>query len=450
MDVMIRWLDKIRSRSGAAFRRHRDGAERRPSARVQALFLLAILALTGCADEPIPRGPVETGPMLGDAIQIFSVEESIISEADQTTEEAAPADETLGEGVVAGRIIMGSPSSSVAPVGVEVTLQGATLNVDMGTLSTFLTLTTTTDAEGEFRFEGAPMDQPHLFYEVGVVHDGVTFSEWALADPQNPSLFIPLTIYERTDNPDFITVDAMHIVIGRYRDALVVFQLYVFSNGSDRIFVDSSTVGDGQNVGVSVSLPPNAFDVVLDEDELGSRFVSVGNTVYDTEYAPPGQRSHTISFSYLLPADVRIVTLPITHTTARVNVLAEPGIRVRSSSLAAAGTQAIEDDRFDAYTGRDLTAGDTLTLRLRIPGEGSNTTLIALGVGVAFAAAFGGIYLAVRNRRSVAGMSAQQETLIRQIADLDEAFEAGRINRFDYEARRADLKATLAEEFQND
>jgi hypothetical protein len=50
---------------------------------------------------------------------------------------------------------------------------------------------------------------------------------------------------------------------------------------------------------------------------------------------------------------------------------------------------------------------------------------------------------------AAAGLTPQQETLIREIARLDEAYEAGRVDRFTYETRRADLKADLAAGLEN-
>jgi hypothetical protein len=415
--------------------------------------LSLIVILTGCAGEPSAAGPVETAPTPGGAIQIFTADTPPAEAPAEPAEAAEPtADEPAltGEGIVEGQVAMGSPTSSFAPVGIQVTLRGQTLNMMTGALETSLTLTATTDANGNFRFEGVPMDQPHLFYEVSAEHNGIVFSEWAMADPASTALSIPLTIYESTDNPAAITVDAMHTIIRRYRDALLVFQLYVYSNSSDRIYISPTAVGDGRRASVSVLLPPNAQDVVFEEDELGTRFVAVGSGVYDTEYVLPGQQSHVVSFSYILPPDTREIALPITYATARVNVLAEPGIRVRSPALTAAGTQTIEDVSYNAYTGADLAPGETLSLRIRAPGEGDSTALIVLGVGAALAIVGSGAYWGIRRRTRAVGLTARQGALIRQIAELDEAFEAERINRLDYEARRADLKAALAEEFQND
>ncbi len=45
---------------------------------------------------------------------------------------------------------------------------------------------------------------------------------------------------------------------------------------------------------------------------------------------------------------------------------------------------------------------------------------------------------------AAAGYTSEEAALAAEIAELDEAFAAGRVNRFDYEARRAALKAEMA------
>jgi hypothetical protein len=419
-----------------------------------ALFLT--LALTGCASEE--PAAIEAAPTPGEAAPILTPEETATEAPSEkaaaagAAEPAAAADlaAITGDGVVEGQVVMATPGSSFSPAGVEVTLQGQTIDMETGALTTFLTRTTTTDADGAFRFEGLPMGQPHLFYAVSVVYNGVAFSTWAVVDASSSLLSIPLTLYENTTDPAAVTVDVLHVVLRRDSGVLVVYQIYVFSNHSDRIYVSAVEADDGRRVSVNVPLPPNAQDVIFDEDELGMRFVVVDGVIYDTEYVPPGQQSHIVSLSYVLPIDTREIALPIAYATARVNVLAEQGIRVNAPILTAAAPQTIAGISYDTYTGQNLLPGETLPLHIRVPGEGSDVALVILGVSAALAILGGGAYWAIRGRRRPTGLTPQQETLIRRMAELDEAFEAGHINRFDYEARRTDLKATLAEDFQND
>jgi len=411
-----------------------------PNRLLAILAAMTALALAGCVPAPIPRGPVETGPAPGETIHVFTPE---------ATEAPAPspAPETaVGEGVVAGQVIMGSPGSSASLAGMDVTLRAVTVAMETGALTALLTRTAVTDAGGAFRFEGLPVGPTHLFYEVSAVYNGVPFSAWVVADAENAALSIPLTIYEATDDAGVITVDAMHVVVSRYHDALSVFQMLVYSNQSDRIYVNPVALDDGRRVSVRAPIPPNAANVIFDEDATGVRFVITGGSAYDTEYVLPGSRSHVISFSYLLPGDTSEIVLPITYPTARVNVLAQPGLRVRSPALTAAGVETIEATPYDAYTGGAMAPGAALTLRFSAPGIGVGAALAILLAGAALAA---GIVWIIR-RRPHAGWTPRQTMLIRQIADLDGAFEAGRINRLDYEARRADLKARLAEDSQND
>lgn len=364
-----------------------------------------------------------------------------------------PEAETAPEaGVVQGSIVAGTPGGSV-PAGLEVRLRGLTVN-DQNQVTEFLAQTATAGADGSFRFEGLPFDVQRAAYVVETTYNGVVFSNGQVIDAANPAMTLPLTVYETTTDASVITVDAMHLVLREHPDALLVMQLYVFSNASDRLFVTEQPVSGGRRGSVAIAIPPDAYDVQFEDGQLGGRFVALGDRIYDTDQMLPGSQSHSIIVTYFLPFDgPRDVELPLLYNTAQVTVLAQEGQRIRAEQLTDAGAEVIDNTAYSKLIGSGLAAGETLSLRISRGAAAGNVLPIVLASAAGVLLAGGVVYWVIQRRRllpapALAGIPAQQEGLLREIAQLDEAFAAGRINRFEYEARRADLKASLAEQME--
>ena len=244
----------------------------------------------------------------------------------------------------------------------------------------------------------------------------------------------------------------MHLIIRAHPDALLVTQLYVFSNASNRLYVSEEPVSGGRRGSVAISLPPDAYGTTFEEGQIGGRFIPVGDRIYDTDQLLPGNRTQAIIVNYFLPYDgPREVAIPILYRTSQVTVLAQEGQRIRSEQLNDAGTEVIDQTAYVKYLGSDFAPGETLAFRLQ-PSSGASRALPVILLTAVGALIIGGVVYWVAQQRGLipepveAKLSPREEGLIREIVQLDEAFEAGRINRFEYEARRADLKATLIEE----
>ncbi len=396
-------------------------------------------------------------------MQTFGYDPSLEAVAAEPPAEEAPADTTPAEGeavpapeagVVQGRIVAGSPDMAL-PAALEVRLRGLALD-ENNQITEFLARTASVAPDGAYRFEDVPFDLPRAVYIVETTYNGVVFSNGQIVDPATPRLDLPITIYESTTDPAVITVDAMHIVLREHPDALLVMQLYVFSNASDHIFVSPEPVIGGRRGSVAIAIPADAYSVQFENGQLGGRFIAVGDKIYDTDLMLPGDRSHNIIVTYFLPFNgSREVELPILYNTRQVTVLVQEGQSVRSAQLSEVGTEVIGDVTYHQYTGTALSPADALIFRVQRQVGMENFLPLVMGSLAALLLIAGVVYWLIQ-RRTLApvpvtvGLTSQQEALVREIARLDEEFAAGRINRLIYEAQRADLKATLAELMQGD
>jgi mono/diheme cytochrome c family protein len=369
-------------------------------------------------------------------------------------EEAEPAEEPApGTGVVRGEVVAASPDVSL-PDELEINLRGVAVD-ENNEVFEFLSQTATVGPDDTFVFEDLPFDMDRAAYVVEAIYDGVTFSNGQIIDPASPEMDLPLTIYGNTTDPSVVTVDAMHLIISEYPDALLVTQLYVFSNASDRIYVTETPVAGGRRGSVSVAVPLDAYGLTFEDGQLGGQYIPVGDRIYDTAQMLPGTRSHAIVMNYFLPyEDARDIEIPLFFNTSQVTVLVQEGQRIRSDQLTEAGTEVIDQNAYANYIGQDLSAGDTLSLHITPGGSVGRVVPIVL-LAAAGALLIGGTaYWFFQQRAAVSssgaiGLTPQNEALVHEIARLDEAYEAGRVDRFTYETRRADLKAELAAGLEN-
>lgn len=372
-------------------------------------------------------------------------------EAEATDEAGAAGVEMApGTGIVEGKVTVGSPGFDL-PEGLEVNLTGVELDAN-NQVSEFLSRSAPVQPDGSYRFDDLPFDRGEAAYVVEVIYDGMTFSNGQIIDPEVPSLSLPVMLYASTTDDSVISLDAMHLVLNEHPDTLLVTAVYVFSNTSDRMYVSEEPVSGGRRGSVAIELPPDAYGVTFEEGQLGGRFVQVDNLIYDTQQVLPGTQSHAIIMTYFLPFDgPRDVALPLRYNTGQVTLLAQDGQTVRSDVLSEAGSEVIGDVAYDEYIAQGLQAGTLLDFRVQHPVVSADSIPLILGGAAAVLLAVGIAFWLIQRRRQTpepveAGFGAEAEALLQEIAALDDAFETGQINRLDYEARRAELKAELAAE----
>jgi hypothetical protein len=227
--------------------------------------------------------------------------------------------------------------------------------------------TTTTDAEGQFRFEGLSTEADHgyallLNYQgVDYGSDLLTFSEGETA------LSVPIQVYEPTENDEAVSIERAHIFVDFQGDDLLVGEMYLFNNSSDRTYIGAEEVAEGQRGTLRLSLPTGAEGLAFEDGELGQRFFETAEGFVDTWPLLPGQASGRLIFSYSLSYDpsgydlVRDIPYPL----KAINVLvADTGVDITSDQLTLEGSREMEGQSYLTLSGQDLSKGERLTLHV--------------------------------------------------------------------------------------
>jgi hypothetical protein len=380
---------------------------------------------------------------------------------DDTPTPAAPPLEpsSTSSSVITGQVInatAGQPAGSIT----------VTLHVLQGDTEVNR-LVSQADGQGRFRF--AELDsRATMTYWTEAVYKGVSFSSGQprpfLENQQTLSL--PLDVFETTGSDAAISLERVHYIIGYDPRRIYLAELYIFSNGSQWVYVGRKGDG-GQRETVRITLPPGAENVSSAKEGLDPRFKLTPHALIDTAPIHPGIASQAIFFVYELPYQGDAFTLEreVPYRVENVNILAEDvGPRLSGEQLIPLGTRQAQGQTYQSYTSATLEKGARLTIVITglssvraatapsVPvATISQEALRWLGVGLAVLALVAvGAYPWLRQtpaRRGVKCEGGEAEArrlrLLQAIADLDDAYGVGTMNEDTYRRERVRHKAEL-------
>lgn len=377
-----------------------------------------------------------------------------------------------GPGVIEGVIIPGTADAALAP-GLTVTLDGYVRSVAV------VTLQTTTDADGAFRFTDLAVDDA-IVYRASVSAEGIRYTgPLVRLRADAPQATTSIVVYAATGEPTALQLDRVHWVIESEPGALIVGQLYVFGLAGDRALVGRVVEGVDVPVTVGLMIPAGAEAVTLEQGALGDRFRRVGNLIYDTMPMLPGPGVKQIMVRYALPytGATRAVSqeflYPVTHLTLLIADL--PALHVEVDGMTEAESLAHLGRTYHSWRGSDLAPG---AVHIRLQGLVPAGLPDPRDVGVARDAAgaprsvtsfapwmlwASGAFLAV----ALAGVAAwawrrgrhgphmrrdprvlHDQELLQEIARLDDLVARGELDEQAWAAQRTSLKAALLDAAQ--
>jgi hypothetical protein len=270
---------------------------------------------------------------------------------------------------------------------------------------------------------------------------------------------LPITVYEATSDPASLQAGRVHLLIDRPTDnSLRVVELWVILNSGER------TIIPGEQGGVQIFLPDQASNLRFEDSLLAERYNPIEGGFQLAEPLRPGSQGAQIVFSYDLPFQGTIqLEHPLTMPVGAVTVLvAEGGPRIEGERVIDRGQRQAGGEQFHQYDLPPLQPDQELTLTLRGPSFFSQWMPQVLDLSWAigalvFVAAVAAIVWWYRPWISAAGVEEEPSEvaehsleekktwLLTAIADLDEAFEAGKVEEAAYRRRRQELKSQLIE-----
>ena len=374
---------------------------------------------------------------------------------------------------ISGKVTNATPGGKV-PEGLQVKLTA------YESMNPAFDLTAEAAADGSYSFEDVDF-KPDYVYFIQVESGGLNFNSDILhgQDVTGEQAELPVEIYDTIADASVLRTDRLHVFFDFSQPGKVqVVNLFIISNPSGRVVVAPE---EGKPV-ITFDLPQGAENLQFQDSQLGERYVQTENGFGDTAAVPPGEGGlNQILYAYELPYSTGLdfqmkVPLPV---EAAVVMVPTSGVSLSSSQLVSGGQQDVSGMSFQMYqASSSLQAGDTIDLSLKgKPGSAAagdaaaadpNTTLIiGLGVfGLALAAAGLYLYFNQRSRQQLAAEAVgdaeieaaeeaelateTSESLLDKIIALDDQHATGGLPEPAYQARRAELKARLAEALERE
>jgi hypothetical protein len=304
-----------------------------------------------------------------------------------------------------------------------------------------------TDSQGRYSLRDPARDTT-ASYLVSVEHHGVGyFSQPISAVGSSAAVASTLVVYDTSyTEPEISLVERDIIIRSRASDGTRrVVELLVLGNSGffTRIAADS-TVPVWQG-----AIPASAIQFEVDQSDVGPRTIyRNGDSVAVVAALPPGEKQ--VLLSYVIPAGVTELPIPLDHPIERMNVMLED-----SSSIIAAGPlqfqglQQLDQIPFFLYSADSVLQGTEVAVGF----AGRRWSIldlwwIVVPLTAISMAAF--LWLWLKRNPVEARPQLTPEVLAAQIADMDRTYESQRdqmsdMERDAYSSRRAELKQQLTE-----
>jgi mono/diheme cytochrome c family protein len=356
----------------------------------------------------------------------------------------APGNGTELRGEIHGQVINGT-SGGTSLNGLTVVLHG------YDSFSEAQLMTTSVGAEGTFIFADVPYVAGRS-YLLTASHSGLAYSSDLLNfDKQSKLTGLRLTVYDTTTDPALVEIERMHLTFdyGVGAGQVSVAEMLLLSNTGDKTFapLDSPVL--------AVSLTPGATGVAVLDGQNGLDITTMPTQILVNSPLRPGAAQ--VSFEFRLPyAGSLRFTQSLAFRVRTLNVMLPAGnVRAEGDGLQYQGTQSIQTGSIRVYAAQDLAANQAISFSVSgrpdsaatggsaAPAASQNNWSIWLTI-LAILLVSAGVAGYVQ-RLIYAGSGDTYDDLLQTVADLDDAFEAGRIEALTYERRRAQLKARIVD-----
>lgn len=331
-----------------------------------------------------------------------------------------------------------------------------------------------TDDQGNARFTGLPTT-PTWAYVVETTYQDLTYhSDVGHFSPDSNMIQLTVSVYDPGATREAISVDRSHWLVDITNPGFVdMGEVYSFMNSADRVYAGETKSGEDKQRVIEIPLPEDAVNINVEGETLGERFWLDGTTLIDSQPLPPGDTQ--IFLRYSLPVQKGKVTLShaIPYPTKMLNLLApDIGIKIDAPDWQQDAPIQTQGGNFLNYSILDLPAGTTPVAVLSNINENtiaddsqqtpqqvisknaapgvSGTPYLPWLVGLlgAFLLGVGVFFAWGRYKHTLAEAPAlreeQKNSILRQIAALDDAFEAKEINSNTYYKQRNLLKLQIA------
>ncbi|HET7374046.1 MAG TPA: hypothetical protein VFJ20_11690 [Gemmatimonadaceae bacterium] len=311
---------------------------------------------------------------------------------------------------------------------------------------------TRSGADGSFSMRYRPSGDTAAVYFVSTSYGGVAYFTAPLRAPIVRGDDARLTVFDTTSGPVAIKIGGRHLIVGNPLPdgRRPIGEVYDLENDS----TVTAIARDSASPVWTAHIPDAAINFQLNRGgDLAPGAVSQRGTSVGL-FAPLSPGIRQVAFTYDLPARAFPLSLPIERPTGVLEILVqEPQAHVTGARLRELAPVSTDGRTFRRYLAQDVAGNTVLNVDVpRIVTASRERVYGGVGIAVSLAMVVALVFALRRARPQPVVVRTrgerQSQTLARAIADLDAEFERAPRDesvRASYDARRAELKAQLAD-----
>ncbi len=332
-----------------------------------------------------------------------------------------------------------------------------------------------TDAQGRFTFSGLATSKT-FSYAVSTTYQGAHYATNFIDLGTSAVQQLNLTVYEATTSSAGITAAQAIVVLDvpeGQTGVIIASEYFFIKNAGTRTYVGSPGASQGRPNALRFSLPPGARHLSPGKGFEGAQVLQEGRDFATDAALPPGMTRFAFSFEIPYATVDNDVPYTVVYPTQNLSVLAPADVRASAGSLSSLGLILLNQRSYQLFQAKDLPAGTEIHTQLAglpVANPAANSSALnpaglwlTMGLLILLALLFVTRFVARFPHRPALALPGQQkhaqrgkdvtakqdvfevpqQELLRELFDLDRAFEAGKIGKAEYRQQRAKTKAQL-------
>ena len=307
------------------------------------------------------------------------------------------------------------------------------------------------DEQGNYLFKDLPWDRS---YSITVNFKGAQYStDKMVFNPNEDTKILNLPIFEPTVKDTDIKVRESHMIVQEVEGGTSVADITLYDNTSDKIYVGGKDLKDGRKESLRITTPSTAQNINFVHGVKPDDLVKTNYGYADTNSIMPGQKR--IVYTYDLPSDSSTTSLEklIDYPTENFLLLiSETEKVVEVEGLSGGESVPIQQDTFLKWTGENLQPGHKIKIEIKntflsdanyLKWGVLGFLLLIIIAGIIYSSLIKKSFSEPDQEKREEDIEEKRLSLIKEIAELDDSFEAGQIDEKEYKKIRESKKNNL-------
>lgn len=305
------------------------------------------------------------------------------------------------------------------------------------------------DSKGQYLFENLGWDRS---YVVSLMFNGVEYATGKLVfTPEESVKTLDLPVFDVSTDGSLISLDSSHVIIEIQGETASFAEMFVFNNGSNSVFVGKDINSD-QKETLSFDIPAGANTLQFHHGMSEETSILKDGKLISTQAVQPGLTR--IIFSYQIPIDrhTEINRKSNYLINSQLIMVSDNGYEMDIQGLQRGEQVDMHNKKFIKWSGNNLQKGHDIKISISKPIVVTDYAkwIVLIIVVLLIAGSIG--YSFLRKNKTQTQTSSDDESLeslkdslIRDIARLDDMFEANDIGQQEYQKLRDEKKKKLLE-----